>query len=184
MRMVASGCCDMVSTGARLQDRSSAMTVAVVAMHFSAAAFSIYLAYMSQWMQMRTWLRQKAQARPAGQQHESSVIEVGGVQMTVRQLQDMRKSNAALLLLDGIGRGTLARASMACLHVALVNTILLGVVVLSHVLVLKVVPGALTGPTLSMYYPLRPDLTGDVCRPEDEPRFSGFWGGLLFVLGV
>jgi membrane protein implicated in regulation of membrane protease activity len=207
VRLVQSGSNTLVVNGSgALQDHCTAMTVALLTMHLSAAAVSMYLAYISQWVQVRAWLRQQAvnairhttqqqqtqqqqQAQQQQQQQQenqraslASPREVCGVPLTPRQLAGMRRSHAATLLLDG--RGLLGHASMACFHACAVNLILLGVLLLSRLLVLVVGPQVLPGPLLRAYYPLALGLGGGVCRPEDEPQLSGFWGGLLFLLGV
>jgi hypothetical protein len=180
------------------------MTVALLTMHLSAAAVSMYLAYISQWVQVRAWLRQQAvnasrhtqqqqqmqqqQQQPQPQQLEGRRVLIacprdgGGVLLTPRQLAGMRQSHAATMLLDQ--RGLLGRASTVCFHACAVNLILLGVLLLSRLLVLVVGPHMLPGPLLRAFYPPAPGLGGGVCRPEDEPRVSGFWGSLLFLLGL
>lgn len=211
VRLVQSGSHALVVEGSgALQDHCTAMTVALLTMHLSAAAVSMYLAYISQWVQVRAWLRQQevsasthaqqqqqtqqqetqqqqpAQLRSQQQEEQPALLacprDVGGVPLTPRQLAVMRRSHAATLLLDG--RGLLGRASMACFHAAAVNLILLGVLLLSRLLVLVVGPRVLPGPLLRAYYPLALGLGGGVCRPEDEPQLSGFWGSLLFLLGL
>lgn len=107
-------------------------------------------------------------------------MTVGGVQLTHQQLQSMEKSLGAALLLDG--QGLLGRVALLCLHTSILNTLFLVALFVSQVLVLQVGPQLLPDSVVAMYYPLRPEVAGDVCRPGDEPRYEGWLGLLLWAM--
>lgn len=100
--------------------------------------------------------------------------------MTQQQLRAWEKSPGAALLLDG--RGVLGRASMFCLHACVINMLLLVALLFSQVVVLQIGPQLLPESVLAMYYPLKPEVTGDMCRPGDKPRYEGWVGWLLWAL--
>lgn len=184
-RVVQSGAGHMISADQRLQNHAADMAIVLLTMHLSSAAVSMYIGYMSQWVQLRQWLRHKAHGCPPGQQQRTSPtcpVDVGGVLVTPQQLQDMTKSNAAMLLLDA--RGTLGGASMVCFHACVVNVLLLAALLLSCALALQVAPRLLPEPLLMMFYPLKPEVAGDMCWPEDEPQpiTNGMFGRVLAIL--
>lgn len=112
-------------------------------------------------------------------------VEINGVEVTQQQLLNMVRSPWAALLLDG--QGLLGQASMFCLHASAIHVCLIGSLLTSQLLVLRVAPRVLPAPILHMYYPLiAPPRggAGDVCQPGDEPQFVGWLGKLLLMLSL
>jgi hypothetical protein len=182
-RLVQSGQCCLVSPAQQLTGRSVAMTVVLLTMHISAVALSMYLAYLSQWWQVRQWLQDKACRTPPGHSwdpHEPADIE--GVQIARARLLQLSRSPGAALLLDGY-RGVVGRASKTLLHAGIVNALLFVSALLSQVLVLSVGPVVLPRLLLDFYYPHSPGVGGDMCLPEDAPQFEGLVGALVWALG-
>lgn len=180
---------------ARLQDRSYGMAAALLTIYTTCIAANMYLAYFMHWIELRAWLRAKARQAAAAAAAaavggdaepqlppppESCVVWVGGVPLTQAQLVRMERSLGASLLLDG--RGLLGRASMLLFHGAILNTLFLAALALSHLLALRLWPPSLPVSVLNMYYPLRPEVGGDVCRPGEEPRYEGWLGLLLWAM--
>lgn len=182
-RLVQSGQCCLISPAQQLTGRSVAMTVALLTMHISTVAISMYLAYLSQWWQVRQWLRDKACRTPPGRGwHSDESADIEGVYISRARLLQLSRSPGAALLLDGYN-GAIGRASMTLLHAGIVNTLLFVSVLLSQVLVLCVGPAVLPHLLLDFYFPPSPGFGGDMCRPEDAPQFEGWVGLLVWALG-
>lgn len=196
-RLVQSGQAWMIPADDSLQGHTADMTAVLVAMHISAIAGSMYLAYISQWAQMRAWLARKAYACITPDTAEGSTegtaarqvelqglecpVEFYGVVLTPQQLLDVCRSKAAALLLDG--RGVLGRASMVCFHTGIVNTILLLSWLCSRVVVLQFASRVLPRLLLWLYYPVATGSAEEVCSLQQEPQFSGVLGRLLLLIG-
>jgi hypothetical protein len=195
-RLVQSGQPPYIQPVDRLRNRSPGMTNALFVIYSTCVAMNMYLAYLIQWIELRGWLRNKARqaaaaagrrplrllaaAAAAAAAAEGPCVSIEGVQLTQQQLRLLERSPGAALLLDG--RGVLGRASMCCLHACIINMLCLGALFISQVLVLQTGPQLLPESVLVMYYPLKPEVTGDVCWPRDEPRYEGWVGWLLWAL--
>jgi hypothetical protein len=159
------------------------MTVALLTMHISAVALSMYLAYLSQWWQVRQWLQDKACRTPPGHSWDpAEPAGIEGVRVPRARLLQLSKSAGATLLLDGYD-GTAGVVSVVLLHAGIANALLCASVLLSQVLVLSVGPAVLPRLLLDFYYPHSPRVGGDMCRPEDAPQFEGLVGSLVWMLG-
>lgn len=195
-RLVQSGQPPWVTPDATLQDRSYGMAAALLTIFTTCIAANMYLAYFMHWIELRAWLRTKARQAaaavttavggraepsvPPAAPADACVVRVGGVELTRAQLVSMERSLGASLLLDG--RGLLGRTAMLLFHGAILNTLFLLAVGVSHLLALRLWPPLLPGSVLDMYYPLTPEVGGDVCRPGEEPRYEGWLGLLLWVM--
>jgi hypothetical protein len=182
-RLVQSGQCCLVSPAQQLTGRSVAMTVALLTMHISAVALSMYLAYLSQWWQVRQWLQDKACRTPPGRcWNPDEPADIEGVRVPRARLLQLSRSPGAALLLDGY-KGVVGRASLVLLHAGTVNALLSASALLSQVLALSVGPAVLPRLLLDLYYPHSPGVGGDMCLPEDAPQFVGWVGLLVWALG-
>lgn len=157
------------------------MLLSQVIIYITTVAATLHVVYISQWVELRRWLRAKA-CPPAlpGRRGQSTVV-INGVCLSRRQLLDACHTPAARLLLDG--EGVLGKASMLLLHASLVNIVCLMSLLVSQVLVLQLAPMVLQGPLLPVYYPLTPELERGVCPAAEEPQFTGWMGSLVLALG-
>jgi hypothetical protein len=182
-RLVQSGQCCFVSTAGQLSGHSVDMILALLTMHVSAVALSIYLAYLSQWVELRRWLHAKVtQTVPGRSWSINDCIDVGGLCISRRQLLQVYQSHWAPLLLVGLG-GVLGRASMVFLHASIVCILLLLSALFSQVVVLQAWPVLLPRHLMEFFYPLQPGGGDDVCGLHDSPHFTGLLGSLMWALG-
>jgi hypothetical protein len=182
-RLVQSGQCCLVSTAGQLSDHSVGMILALLTMHVTAVVLSMYLAYISQWIELRRWLQAKvSQTLPGHSWSINDRVDVGGFCISRRQLLQIHKSHWAPLLLDGFGC-VLGRASMVFLHAGIVNFMLFLSALLSQVVVLQAWPVLLPRHLMESFYPLQPGVGDDVCGLHDAQQFTGFLGSLMWALG-
>jgi len=158
------------------------MLLSQVIIYITTVAATLHVVYISQWVELRRWLRAKA-CPPAlpGRRGQRCTVVINGVCLSRRQVLDACQTPAARLLLDG--QGVLGKASMLLLHASLVNIVCLVALLISQVLVLQLAPMALQGPLLPVYYPLKPEVERGMCPAAEEPQFTGWLGSLVLALG-
>jgi hypothetical protein len=179
--LVQSGLSPMVPAAASLQGRSASMVLALLTIHVSTITLTMYVAYMSHWVELREWLRAKScLAPPARPGLAACPVLIEGVPLTKRQLLAMCSSKYATILLDC--PGVLGHAAMILLHVGALNVLCMLALLASQIVMLRVAPSVLPSSMMHMYFPLRPELEMGECSADSPPQFSGLFGRLLLLL--
>jgi hypothetical protein len=181
--MVQSGSLALIVPDASLEGRSASMLLALLTIHVTTCAATMYVAYISQWSEVRVWLQRKANSATARQQSPACPIHIDGVSLSRSQLLHMTDSTAAKVLLDC--RGLWGWLSMLLMQGGMLNLVCLGSLLVSQVLALHVGPRMLLQELVALYYPVLPELEGGMCSLDGAPQFPGMLGRfLVFLAGV
>jgi hypothetical protein len=178
--MVQSGSLTLIAPDASLEGRSASVLLALLTIHVTTCAATMYVAYISQWSDMRVWLQCKANFATARQQSPAHPIHIDRVSLSKSQLLDMTDSTAAKVLLDC--RGVRGRLSMLLMHGGILNVVCLGSLLVSQVLALHVGPRMLPQELVALYYPVLPELEGGMCSLDGAPQLPGLLGRFLVLL--